>query len=72
LVVVGLPRADQWLYVRPRGAGAPESVARIRHAFEGGLEPRRGTFPRPAGWCYREPAAPGAGGEKPCSSGSAP
>jgi hypothetical protein len=72
LVVVGLPQADQWLYVRPRGAGAPESVARIRHAFEGGLEPRRGTFPRPAGWCYRAPAAPGAGGEKPCSSGSAP
>ena len=72
LVVVGLPQADQWLYVRPRGAGAPESVARIRRLFEGGLEPRRGAFPRPAGWCYREPAAPGTSGEAPCSSGSAP
>jgi hypothetical protein len=72
LIVVGLPQADQWLYVRPRGAKAPESVGRIRHRFKGGLEPRRGTFPRPAGWCYREPAAPGTSGQSPCLSGSAP
>jgi hypothetical protein len=72
LIVVGLPQADQWLYVRPRGAGAPESVGRIRHSFEGGLEPRRGAFPRPAGWCYREPAEPGTSGQPPCLSGSAP
>jgi hypothetical protein len=72
LIVVGLPQADQWLYVRPRGAGAPESVGRIRHWFQGGLEPRRGTFPRPAGWCYREPTDPGATGQPSCPSGSAP
>ena len=72
LIVVGLPQADQWLYVRPRGAGAPESVGRIRHLFEGGLEPRRGAFPRPAGWCYREPTATGTSEQSPCLSGSAP
>jgi len=72
LVVVGLPQADQWLYVRPRGAGAPDSVGRIRHSFEGGVAPRRGSFPRPAGWCYREPADLGTSGQRPCSSGSAP
>jgi hypothetical protein len=72
LVVVGLPQADQWLYVRPRGAGAPDSVGRIRRRFKGGVEPRRGTVPRPAGWCYRKPAALGTSGQPPCSSGSAP
>jgi hypothetical protein len=72
LIVVGLPQADQWLYVRPRGTGAPEFVGRIRHVFEGGVEPRRGAFPRPAGWCYREPTAPGTSGQPPCLSGSAP
>jgi dipeptidyl aminopeptidase/acylaminoacyl peptidase len=72
LLVVGLPQADQWLYVRPRGAGAPQSVGRIRHLFEGGLEPRRGAFPRPAGWCFREPATLGTSGQPPCLSGSAP
>jgi hypothetical protein len=72
LILVGLPQADQWLYVRPRGARAPESVGRIRHWFEGGLEPRRGAFPRPAGWCYREPAVSGTSGQPPCLSGAAP
>jgi dipeptidyl aminopeptidase/acylaminoacyl peptidase len=72
LVVVGLPQADQWLYVRPRGAGAPESVGRIRHWFKGGREPRRGAFPLPVGWCYAEPAARGTSGQPPCSAGSAP
>jgi hypothetical protein len=70
LIVVGLPQADQWLYVRPRGAGAPESVGRLRRLFEGGLEPRRGAFPRPAGWCYREPAATGT--QPACPPASAP
>jgi len=72
MVVVGLPQADQWLYVRPRGAGAPKSVGRIRRSFEGGLEPRRGAFPRPAGWCYRAPVAAGTSVQPACPPGSAP
>jgi hypothetical protein len=72
LLVVGLPQADQWLYLRPGGAGGPRSVRRVRERFDGGLEPRRGTFPRPAGWCYAQPAARGASGQPPCSPGSAP
>ncbi len=69
LLVLGLPEADQWLFVRPHGPGGLESVRRIREQFGGGREPRRGEFPRPAGWCY---ATPAAGAQPPCSSGSAP
>ncbi|MEA2361973.1 MAG: hypothetical protein QOD71_1118 [Thermoleophilaceae bacterium] len=72
LLVVGVPAADQWLFVRPKGSMGLESVQPIREKFEGGREPRRGTFPRPAGWCYSEPANPAAGGQPPCSTGSAP
>ena len=71
LLVVGVPVADQWLFVRPRGAVGLESVGRIREQFQGGGEPRRGTFPRPAGWCYPAPAPGAASGQPPCSSGSA-
>jgi hypothetical protein len=70
LLVLGLPRADQWLFVHARGGF--ESVRHMRERFEGGRKPTRGAFPRPAGWCYSEPANPSASGQPPCSSGSAP
>jgi hypothetical protein len=70
LLVLGLPQADQWLFVHARGGF--ESVRHVREQFEGGREPRRGAFPRPAGWCFAEPADRGTGGQPPCSSGSAP
>jgi hypothetical protein len=72
LLVLGVPAADQWLFVRPEGSGGLKSVGSIRKRFAGGREPRRGTFPRPAGWCYPEPANAATGGQPPCSSGSAP
>ena len=72
VLVLGLPEADQWLFVRPRASVAPASVKGIRDVFAGGLQPRRGEFPRPAGWCYAEPANRTASGQPPCSSGSPP
>lgn len=72
LLVLGLPEADEWLFLRPRGSGGPESVPHIRDKFAGGREPRRGAFPRPAGWCYAEPDDRTASRQPPCSSGSAP
>ena len=73
LLVVGVPAADQWWFVRPRDGGRIEELVRhIRRPFAGGGEPLRGTFPRPAGWCYAEPDYGSAGGQRPCSPGSAP
>jgi hypothetical protein len=72
LLVVGVPAANQWLFLRPEGSVALGFVGGIRTLVEGGREPRRGTFPRPAGWCYREPGSVAGGVRPPCSSGSAP
>jgi len=72
LLVLGLPDSGQWLFVRPRRSGGLESVERVRRRFAGGVEPRTGAFPRPAGWCYAQPANRTASGQPPCSSGSAP
>jgi hypothetical protein len=72
LLVLGVPAANQWLFVRPEGPVPLESVGGIRKQFGGGREPRRGAFPRPAGWCYPGPASAATGRQPPCSSGSAP
>lgn len=73
LLVLGVPEADQWWFVRPRGAvGLDELVQHIRTPFEGTGEPLRGTFPRPAGWCYADPTGRAASRQPPCSAGSAP
>jgi hypothetical protein len=73
LLVVGVPAADQWWFVRPRDGGHIEELVRhIRRQFAGGGEPVRGAFPRPAGWCYAEPDYSSGGGQPPCSPGSAP
>jgi hypothetical protein len=69
-IVLGLPQADEWLFVGPHGG--LEAVHNVRRRFDGGREPRRGVFPRPAGWCYAEPANRTASGQPPCSTGSAP
>ena len=70
VLTIGRPRADQWVFVRPRG-GPFEVASGIRGQFNGGLPARTGAFPRPAGWCYREPAAQGER-SLPCSTGAAP
>jgi hypothetical protein len=72
VLVVGRPRADQWLYVRPGGSGRLQSIENVRALFAGGADPRTGAFPRPAGWCYAEPENRTASGQPPCSSGAAP
>jgi WD40-like Beta Propeller Repeat len=72
LLVVGRPRADEWLYVRPSASARLQSVEGVRELFAGGAAPRTGAFPRPAGWCYAEPTDLSASGEPPCLSGSAP
>jgi hypothetical protein len=69
VLVVGLPRADQWLFLRMRGRGGLLSVKDISAKFAGGRRARSGAFPRPAGWCYPEPNEAGL---RPCSSGAAP
>jgi hypothetical protein len=70
VIVVGLPAADEWLFVRMRGG--IEGVRHIRRVFRGGHDPRTGAFPRPAGWCGAEPTDPSTRGGRPCSPGSAP
>jgi hypothetical protein len=70
LLVLGLPEADQWLFVHARGGF--ESVRHMRERFEGGVAPRRGAFPRPAGWCYAKPEPAGTSRQPPCLTGSAP
>ncbi|MEA2401694.1 MAG: hypothetical protein QOK00_2097 [Thermoleophilaceae bacterium] len=72
VLAVGVPAADQWWFVPPQGAVGVESVKRIRKAFAGGHEPRRGEFPRLVGWCRPEPADRSTSGQPPCSLGSAP
>jgi hypothetical protein len=71
-LVLGVPQADRWLFVSPRGSVGFDSVRRIRRQFGGGHEPSTGAFPRPAGWCYADPANRTTSGQPPCSSGSAP
>jgi hypothetical protein len=70
VIVVGLPAADEWLFVRMRGG--IEGVRHIRRLLRGGHEPQSGAFPRPAGWCYAEPVDHATSGERPCAPGSAP
>jgi hypothetical protein len=72
VLVVGRPAADEWLFVRPGARVRLVSARGIRKHFEGGVAPRRGEFPRPAGWCYAEPENRTASGQRPCLSGSAP
>ena len=71
VIVVGRPRADQWLFVPPNDSAGLAAVRGIREKFEGKDEPRLG-FPRPAGWCYAEPADRSTNGQPPCSPGSSP
>jgi Tol biopolymer transport system component len=70
VIVVGLPAADEWLFVRLRGGF--EGVRHVRRLLRGGHEPRSGAFPRPAGWCWAEPVNRTATGRPPCSPGSRP
>jgi hypothetical protein len=72
VLVAGLPEADQWLFLRLRGRRGLMSVKGIRAKFRGGRPIRSGAFPRPAGWCYAEPLAPGASSPTPCSTGASP
>jgi dipeptidyl aminopeptidase/acylaminoacyl peptidase len=70
ILVVGLPQADRWLFLRPRDPATFDALKRVRALFRGGREPRTGAFPRPAGWCYAEPRSPDEP-RVPCSSGAA-
>jgi len=70
VLVLGLPEVDQWLFLHPRRSVELEAVRRVRARFAGGREPRTGVFPRPAGWCWAEPANRTATGQPPCSVGS--
>jgi dipeptidyl aminopeptidase/acylaminoacyl peptidase len=72
LIVVGRPRADQWLYVPPNNSAGLESVRGIRAKFDGGEESSTGAFPVPAGWCFAEPVDRSTSGQPPCAPGSAP
>jgi dipeptidyl aminopeptidase/acylaminoacyl peptidase len=75
VLVLGLPEADQWLLVRPRGRAPLREVSGIRRKFAGGSSAATrvtARFPRPAGWCYAEPPDPSATGAPPCSTGAAP
>ena len=75
VLVLGLPEADQWLLVRPRGRAPLREVSGIRRKFAGGsgaATRATASFPRPAGWCYAEPPEPSATGAPPCSTGAAP
>jgi hypothetical protein len=68
VLVLGLPEANQWVFLRPGERGRLRAVSRIRAQFAAGLS--EGAFPRPAGWCYAEPRE-----ERPfppCSSGAGP
>ncbi|MGH2848607.1 MAG: WD40 repeat domain-containing protein, partial [Thermoleophilaceae bacterium] len=62
VLVLGLPEADQWVFLEPRRRGRLEAVSGIRGEFAGGA--------RPAGWCYAEPRD--SRPYPPCSSGAAP
>jgi hypothetical protein len=72
VLVLGLPDANQWAFLRARGKGGFETVSRIYAQFAGGrpARARAGAFPRPAGWCYPEPRAEQP--FPPCSTGAAP
>jgi hypothetical protein len=75
VLVLGLPEADQWLLLRPRGRGRLQEVSGIRRRFAGGSRAAAraaAAFPRPAGWCHAEPADPARGAVPPCLSGAAP
>jgi hypothetical protein len=72
VLVLGLPGADQWLFVRPGAAARLQAVERIRQQFTGETAPRTGAFPRPVGWCYGRRAEGRGAGLPPCSSGATP
>jgi dipeptidyl aminopeptidase/acylaminoacyl peptidase len=74
VLAFGLPEANQWYMLRPRGGVRLQAVkSGIRAKFAGG--PRAGRsiaapFPRLAGWCYAKPRTRPP--FPPCSSGAAP
>jgi hypothetical protein len=70
VIVVGRPRADQWLFVPPNDSAGLESVRGIRAKFGGAAKPGSGSFPLPAGWCYAQPTDRSKSGQPPCSPGS--
>jgi hypothetical protein len=63
LVALGLPGADQWVFLRPTGE-LVEVVPNIASEFGG--------WARPGGWCYPEPVDRDPVGQPPCTPGSAP
>jgi len=72
LIVLGRPRADQWLFVPPGDSAGLQSVRHIGALFAGGEQPLGQSFPRPAGWCFSEPVDRSTTGQPPCLPGSAP
>ena len=72
VLVLGLPEARQWVFLRPGGRGRLDVIGRIPSQFAGGGRAGDATaaFPRPAGWCYAEPRD--VRPFPPCSSGAAP
>jgi dipeptidyl aminopeptidase/acylaminoacyl peptidase len=66
VLALGLPSANQWLFLRPRG-GLEAVVSGIARQF-GQRVPA--DFPRPAGWCYRERDERDPLGQPPCTAGS--
>lgn len=74
VLVLGLPEARQWVFLRPGGRGRLDVIGRIPSQFAGGAGPGRAgagaAFPRPVGWCYAEPR--NVRPFPPCSSGAAP
>ena len=72
VLVLGLPEARQWVFLRPGGRGRLDVIGRIPSQFAGGGRAGDATaaFPRPASWCYAEPRD--VRPFPPCSSGAAP
>jgi hypothetical protein len=69
-IVVGRPRADQWLFVPPDDSAGLQSVRAIRAKFQAADDPA-GDFPRPAGWCFAQPVDRSTSGQPPCLPGAA-
>lgn len=70
VIVLGLRSADQWVFLRPAG-GRLEAVSRIERDFGAPGRAGNGAFPRPAGWCYDDPATSDRPGQPPCTAGAA-
>ncbi len=52
-LLIGWPEADQWLFLRPHGAGRLTAVGNIARQFMPGAA--RPPFPRSVQWCCRAP-----------------